>query len=92
MATQVYAEMGERLRQRRRQMGMTQEQTAALLGISGTYYGEIERGNRQLSVPRILNIYEKMGLAPTFLLTGEKNSGKVLTEAFQSCRRSMSPS
>lgn len=91
MDAQVYAEIGERLRERRRQMGMTQEEIASLLGISGTYYGEIERGNRQLSVPRILNIYDKMGLDPTFLLTGEKISGKMLTAAFQSCPKEKQP-
>ena len=69
MATDLYVEIGERLRLQRRKMGLTQEQTAELLGISSTYYGEIERGNRKLSVQRVLTVYEKMGLEPTYLLT-----------------------
>ena len=43
MTTELYVEIGERLRQQRKKMGMTQEETAELLGISSTYYGEIER-------------------------------------------------
>ena len=31
----------------RRIMGLTQEQAAELLGVSTTYYGEIERGKPQ---------------------------------------------
>ena len=42
-ATQVLVEMGERLRRQRKKMKMTQEETAELLEISTTFYGEIER-------------------------------------------------
>lgn len=45
-ATQVLVEMGERLRRQRKKMKMTQEETAELLEISTTFYGEIERGNK----------------------------------------------
>lgn len=66
-----YMEIGERLRTRRKEMGINQEQAAELLGISTTYYGGIERGVRKLSAQRIMDVYEKMGLDPTYLLTGE---------------------
>ena len=71
MEKDVYVKIGERLRKQRRIMGLTQEQAAELLGVSTTYYGEIERGNRKLTIPRILTVYEKMNLEPTYLLTGE---------------------
>ncbi len=87
MATDLYVEIGERLRLQRRKMGLTQEQTAELLGISSTYYGEIERGNRKLSVQRVLTVYEKMGLEPTYLLTGELLSAKELANLFKDCPR-----
>ena len=64
MEKDVYVKIGERLRKQRRIMGLTQEQAAELLGVSTTYYGEIERGNRKLTIPRILtadveNIYDR---------------------------------
>lgn len=85
MATELYVEIGERLRQQRRKMGITQEEAAELLGISSTYYGEIERGNRKLSIQRVLTVYEKMGLEPTYLLTGEQLSGREIYEIFRDC-------
>lgn len=58
-ATQVLVEMGERLRRQRKKMKMTQEETAELLEISTTFYGEIERGNKRLSIEKILLVYKK---------------------------------
>lgn len=58
-ATQVLVEMGERLRRQRKKMKLTQEETAELLEISTTFYGEIERGNKRLSIEKILLVYKK---------------------------------
>ena len=82
-ATQVLVEMGERLRRQRKKMKMTQEETAELLEISTTFYGEIERGNKRLSIEKILLVYKKMDLDPTYLLTGEITSNKMLVEIFK---------
>ncbi len=87
MEKDVYVKIGERLRKQRRIMGLTQEQAAELLGVSTTYYGEIERGNRKLTIPRILTVYEKMNLEPTYLLTGEILTDKVYDEIFDGCPR-----
>ena len=87
MEKDVYVKIGERLRKQRRIMGLTQEQAAELLGVSTTYYGEIERGNRKLTIPRILTVYEKMNLEPTYLLTGEILTDKVYDEIFDCCPR-----
>ena len=80
MEKDVYVKIGERLRKQRRIMGLTQEQAAELLG-------EIERGNRKLTIPRILTVYEKMNLEPTYLLTGEILTDKVYDEIFDGCPR-----
>ena len=85
MEKDVYVKIGERLRKQRRIMGLTQEQAAELLGVSTTYYGEIERGNRKLTIPRILTVYEKMNLEPTYLLTGEMLSENVYVVIFDGC-------
>ena len=87
MEKDVYVKIGERLRKQRRIMGLTQEQAAELLGVSTTYYGEIERGNRKLTIPRILTVYEKMNLEPTYLLTGEILTDKFYDEIFDGCPR-----
>ena len=87
MEKDVYVKIDERLRKQRRIMGLTQEQAAELLGVSTTYYGEIERGNRKLTIPRILTVYEKMNLEPTYLLTGEILTDKFYDEIFDGCPR-----
>ena len=55
-------------------MGLTQKQTAKLLGISETYYGEIERGNRK-----------HLELDPTYLITGEHNSNQLIERLMEEC-------
>lgn len=85
MESNLYAEIGERLRRQRRKMGMTQEKAAEMLGMSATYYGEIERGNRAISIPRVVTVYEKMGLSPTYLLTGQQVSDDVMTGILRDC-------
>lgn len=49
-----YEAMGTRIRKRRRWMEMTQEQLAALVGVSTSFIGHIERGSR---VPAIGTLY-----------------------------------
>jgi len=91
MAEDLFVEIGERLRKRRREMGLTQRQAAKLLGISATYYGEIERGTRKITVDRVLTIYQGMGLDPTYLLTGEELSEEVLEDIFREIPRAKEP-
>ena len=75
-ATLVLVEIGERLRRQRKKLKMTQEDTAELLEMSTTFYGEIERGNKRLSIEKILLVY---------LLTGELTSDKTVVEIFKDC-------
>ena len=85
MESNLNVEIGKRLRQRRKKMGLTQEKAAEMLGMSATYYGEIERGNRVISIPRVVAVYEKMGLPPTYLLTGQQISKNSKSEILKGC-------
>ena len=71
-ATGLLVEIGDRLRLRREELGMTQREAAKLLEISETFYGEIERGNRRLSIERLILVHERMDMSLTWLLAGEK--------------------
>ena len=71
-ATGLLVEIGDRLRLRREEMGMTQKEAAKLLEMSETFYGEIERGNRRLSIERLLLVRERMDMSLTWLLAGEQ--------------------
>lgn len=73
----LLVEIGDRLRARREELGLTQKEAAKLLKISETLYGEIERGNRSLSLDRLVLVHEKMGMSLTWLLCGEKTDSVV---------------
>ena len=68
----VLVKIGVRLREHRKSKGLTQAQTAAILEMSCNFYGDIERGKCRLSIEKIILANEKLGIDPTYLLTGEK--------------------
>lgn len=74
-ATGLLVEIGDRLRLRREEMGMTQKEAAKLLEMSETFYDEIERGNRRLSIERLLLVRERMDMSLTWLLAGRMPEG-----------------
>lgn len=65
--------IGSRLKEWRKQNRMTQAETAALLEMSLNFYGDIERGRCRLSIEKIILVHEKLGIDPTYLLTGEQH-------------------
>ena len=85
MEGNLNVEIGQRLRTCRKKMGMTQEMAAEMLGMSATYYGEIERGKKALAIPKVVAVYEKMGLTPTYLLTGKTMSENARSRIFKDC-------
>ena len=79
--SKLLMDIGDRLRARREKMGLTQKQTAKLLGISETYYG----GNRKLTIERILLVRKHLELDPTYLITGEHNSNQLIEQLMEEC-------
>ena len=63
-------EMGVRLRQKRKELFMTQEQMADQLNISIKHYSEVERGITGLSVENIIKISSLLHTSIDYLLTG----------------------
>ena len=51
-----YTAVGERIRQTRKERGLTQEQLAEACGLSTSFVGHIERGTRILSVDTLYQI------------------------------------
>lgn len=66
-------------------MNLTQDKAAELLEISPTYYGALERGEKRLTLEKILLVYRRMGLDPTYLLTGKVCANPTLLEVFEEC-------
>ena len=64
-------EMGQRLKKRRKEMNMTQEQLSDRLNISIKHYSEVERGITGLSVENIIKISNVLGISIDYILKGE---------------------
>ncbi|CVI69542.1 anaerobic benzoate catabolism transcriptional regulator [Clostridiales bacterium CHKCI001] len=62
--------VGQRIRKERRLRGMTQAEFSHLLGISVSYLGAIERGERGISSSVMGLLHEQLGLSYDYLLDG----------------------
>lgn len=72
MTEQARVEMGQRIRDKRDLLKITQEKAAEILDISLTHYKNIERGRTSVSLDLLMVICERFELDPTFLLTGKE--------------------
>lgn len=77
--------IGTRLREWRKEKRLTQSEVAALLDMSLNFYGDIERGKCRLSLEKIILVYEKLGIDPTYLLTGEQHSSVGFYDIIKDC-------
>lgn len=58
----ILQELGKRIRTLRKSAGYTQEEFAYKAGLDRSYYGAVERGERNLSVLNLLKIAEALGV------------------------------
>jgi transcriptional regulator with XRE-family HTH domain len=63
-----YASLGQRLRNERKKLAMTQEKIAEMIGVSDAYIGQIERGERSLTLDTLINLANKLGVTVDYLL------------------------
>ena len=64
------AEFGKRVRQRRNDLGLTQEDLAHRAGLHWTFVGQVERGRRNLTLHNILKLAAALELDPSELVRG----------------------
>ncbi len=63
-------EIGLRLKQARKEKGLTQEKISEMLGISQKHYSEVERGITGLSVKHLIQISDILSESLDYLLKG----------------------
>jgi len=68
--------LGERLRALRRHTGLSQEQLGKRAGLSGKFIGEVERGEKSISVDSLFRVTQALGtnLATAVYLPTAKQS------------------
>ena len=69
-----YKEIGNRIRQKRKELNLTQEKLSEILEISPTYISEIERGTGISSLATIANIAYVLELDLDYLIFGVSNT------------------
>jgi len=73
--------VGERIKERRQQMGWTQEQLAEKAGISKGFLSDLETGTRNVSAEYLLKIAQALKVTLDFLMKGD--SSKLKTSEVQ---------
>ncbi len=63
-----YDALGRRLRQERHKMNWTQEKLAERIEVSDAYIGQIERGERSLSLDTLVKLANQLGVTVDYLL------------------------
>jgi transcriptional regulator with XRE-family HTH domain len=63
-----YKRLGERIREERLRLHLTQAELAEAIDISDTYMGAIERGERSLTLNTIVRLVNRLGVSIDYLL------------------------
>jgi transcriptional regulator with XRE-family HTH domain len=70
MSTDVKLLLGVQIRTLRTSLSLSQEQLAELSGLHRTYVGDVERGERNVSLLNIVKFARALGVSPSHLLKG----------------------
>lgn len=63
-----YKRLGERIREERLRLNLTQAQLAEDVDISDTYMGAIERGERSLTLGTLVRLVNRLGVSVDYML------------------------
>ena len=70
-----YIALGRRIREERLKLNLTQERLAEDVELSTAYIGQIERGERSLTLKRLVSIVNRLGVTIDYLLSDSVSSG-----------------
>lgn len=63
-----YILLGRRIREERLKLNLTQEKLAESIGISTAYLGQIERGERKITLDKLVPLANRLGVTIDYLL------------------------
>lgn len=66
--------VGERIKQRRLDLGWTQEQLCTKAGISASFLSDLENGKRSVSASNLLDIARALSVSLDYLMTGKASN------------------
>lgn len=71
-------DIGERLRSIRESMRMTREEFSEKIDITDSFLGQIERGERALSVKTLKKVVKYTGVSADYLLFGKNSNNETI--------------
>lgn len=79
-----YKSLGNRIREERHRLNLTQAQLAEDIDISDTYMGAIERGERSLTLDTLERLVNRLGVTIDYLLADSiPGNDSVIIEQFK---------
>ena len=79
-----YKKLGERIRQERQRLHLTQAALAEFIDISDTYMGAIERGERSLTLDTLVRLVNRLGVTVDYLLVDYvTDSDQIILDQFK---------
>ena len=75
-----YEKLGIRVRQQRELNSLTQSQLARKVGVTGSFIGHIERGEKKASVDTVVALCNALEVSPTVLLQDSLSDGAMQSQ------------
>ena len=77
-----YKRLGERIREERLKLNLTQAKLAEDIDISDTYMGAIERGERSLTLDTLVRLVNRLGVTVDYMLADsvEDNDSNIIKQ------------
>lgn len=79
-------EMGIRIREKREKLDLTRERFAEIVDLSPLYIGQLERGERQMSLTALVKIANSLCVTTDYLIYGKgkcRNNENFIKEEFK---------
>lgn len=81
--------LGKHIREERKKLGYTQEQLAELINISSAYLGQIERGERSITLDKLVPLSKQLNVSIDYLVSEHDPSTDYQINQFFSTLQSM---
>ena len=66
-----YSEMGYRIRMARKSRNLTQEEAAECCDVTASFYGNIERGEKAMSIETLAKVSKGLNVSADYIMFGE---------------------
>ena len=87
-----YTIIGERLKKARTEKGLTQEKLSEKLDVSIAFLSRIERGSSHISLKRLSQVCDILGITEGSILNGSSNNSETyLSSEFEQLLKNVSP-